>query len=68
MINGKKSNSNETKGLRKYCGSVTIGNRACPGTRLINTEVFLGINISSSRYSEIPRDMPTIKHCKYDIS
>jgi len=30
-----------------------MGRRGLPGTRRINTEVFLGINIASSRYSEI---------------
>lgn len=68
MINSEKSNkSNEIKGWRQYSCSVTIGKRGRPGTRRIKTEVFLGINISSSRYSEIARDKATIKHCNYAI-
>uniref|UniRef100_A0A2P2MI24 Uncharacterized protein n=1 Tax=Rhizophora mucronata TaxID=61149 RepID=A0A2P2MI24_RHIMU len=33
--------------------SVTMGMRDRPGTRRINTEVFFGISIASSRYSSL---------------
>jgi len=56
----KSNKSNEIKGLRKYFFSVTIGKHGRPGTRRINTDVFLGINISSSWYSEIPKDNKTL--------
>jgi len=57
----KSNKSNKIKGLRKYFFSVTIGKHGRPGTRRINTDVFLGINISSSWYSEIPKDKANYK-------
>ena len=42
-------------------GAVTMGLRGLPGTRRIKTEVFFGINIPSSRYSEITKQWDVYK-------
>jgi hypothetical protein len=42
--------------------------RGRPGTRRISTEVFFGINIASSRYSEIAKKKISMKattYCNY---
>ena len=42
-----------------------MGMRGRPGTRRIKTDVFLGINIASSRYSEIAKQRKQpVKHDK----